>query len=120
MWFLRLTNILFYENYYKYREVRKQTKTLVDATNYTDAKTKLDSAIAEHTTKYGSTQSMKLSRPDFNYGERIAMQHAQRHLNTVIDKNDPPFIYEDGSTGHHSDIVKQALSHIPKSDYSEV
>ncbi len=120
MWFSHLTNILFYGYYYHYRELRKQCKVLVDSSNYIDAKTKLDSAITEHNTKYGITVEQKR---DFNYGERIMMEHTQLHLNTVIDKNDPSFLIQaiDGTTttGHHSDIVKDALVRIPKSDYSD-
>ena len=116
----RLTNVALYSYYYRYREIRKQCKTLVDTSDYQNAKTKLDSAIAEHHTKYGPTKTMKLEKPDFNYGERIAMEHAQRHLNTVINEDDPEFYEADMITlRHQSDMVKQALTHIPKSDYSE-
>lgn len=117
-----MTNfIITYQYYYRYREARKQVKNLVDSADYSGAKIKLDSAIAEHETKYGTTQSMKLNRPDFNYGERIAMEHPARHLDAVITQNDPSFVEADGVTlGHHSDIVKQGLLHVPKTDYSEV
>lgn len=115
-----MTDLLLYGYYYRYRELRKQCKNLVDSLLYSEAKTKLDSAVAEHTAKYGDTKTMKLSRPDFNYGERLMLEHAKAHLDVVIDKNDPSFLYQDGTTiGHHSDIVKEALQRVPKSDYSE-
>jgi hypothetical protein len=122
MWFLLLTDLLLYGYYYRYRELRKQVKALVDVADYIEAKVDLDAALVEHLAKYGDLPEQ---RRDFNYGERIAMQHAKNHLDTaVIDQGDPSFIIDlmDGSpttTGHHSDIVKEALLHVPKTDYSE-
>lgn len=107
--------LLHYSYLFRYREIRKQTKILVDIDNYVEAKTKLDTAIQEHISFYPDADQ----RRDFNYGEKIMMNHALAHLNAVIDKGDPTFINNDGSTGHHSDIVKEGLLHIPKSDYSD-
>ena len=109
-----MTNHLLYSYYYRFREHRKQTKILVDSGNYQEAKTKLEAAIAEHENKYSES-----TKRDFNYGEKLMMNHAKRHLDTVIDKNDPPFVESTtGETKHQSDTVKEALLQTPKQDYS--
>jgi hypothetical protein len=112
-----MPGVLVYGYYYRYRSVRKdKIKPLVDSENYVQAKTELENALTEHTTYYGSTPDTK---KDFNYGEKITLQHSLAHLNVVIDQNDPGFIdSETGQTKHQSDIVKSALLHVPKSDYS--
>jgi hypothetical protein len=105
-----LTSLLLYNYYYRYREKRKQVKNLVDSNNNVGAKTMLESAITEHNSFYNN------GKKDFNYGEKIMMEHAKRHLDDVIDKNDPEFL--DGITiKHHSDIVKSALLQTPKTEY---
>jgi hypothetical protein len=121
MWFLLLTNLLLYGYYYRYRELRKQVKALVDIADYIEAKADLDAALVEHLAKYGDLPEQ---RRDFNYGERIIMNHAKAHLDTVLDQDDPSFIIDlmDGSpttVGRHSDIVKDTLLVVPKADYTE-
>lgn len=113
-----MTNILYYNNFYRYRESRKQIKNIVDTANFVEAKTRLDELIAEHELNYPTLKR------DFNYGERIMMEHAQRHLEAVIDQNDPTFgltspddITTSIGTGKHSDKVKEALLQNPKSEY---
>lgn len=116
-----MTNLIIHEYYYRYRERRQLIKNqLVDIGNYTEAKTQLENTIAEHNQKYPT--EVTDTRKDFNYGEKIMMNHALNHLNAVIDQNDPSFINsDDGSTtGHQSDIVKEALLHVPKSDYTDL
>ena len=107
--------IILHNYYYRYRTVRKDVvKPLVDSTNYNTAKTVLENAIDEQTDFYPAFKK------DFNYGEKIMMDHALNHLNAVINKNDPPYI--DTATGtikHHSDKVKSALLQTPKKDYSD-
>lgn len=111
-----MTNYLYYNYYYRYRELRKQIKTIVDNQSYIEAKTKLETAIAEHQSKFPDSDT----RLDFNYGEKIIMNHALAHINTVINNNDPSFINSnDGTIGQHSDIVKSALVYTPKSDYRD-
>jgi hypothetical protein len=106
-----MTNLLVHNYYYRYREKRKQIKEqLIDTENYEEAKTRLEEAITEHETKYPVLQR------DFNYGERLVMDHALRHLNTVIGQNDPGFT-DNGQIKHQSDIVKEVLLQNPKSDY---
>jgi hypothetical protein len=109
-----LTNIYLHNYYYRYSEQRKQAKNLVDSANYTQAKTKLVDAITEHITLYPDSDTKR----DFNFGEKIIMQHALNHLNTVIDLSDP--IYFDSialGTKHQSDIVKDSLLMTPKLQY---
>ena len=106
-----MTSFLYYQYYYRYREKRKQVKNLVDSNNNVGAKTMLESAITEHNSFYNN------GKKDFNYGEKLMMDHAQRHLDTVINQNDPEF-FDNGIVKHQSDIVKDALLRVPKSDYS--
>ena len=107
------TSLLVYNYYYRYREHRKQTKVLVDAAEYVEAKTKLEAAIAEYNNKYSGSE-----RRDFNYGEKLMMNHAKSHLDAIIDQNDPSFIDSaTGETKHQSDIVKEALLQTPKQSY---
>ena len=109
-----MTNILYHNYFYRYREARKQIKAVADTANYVEAKTRLDALIAEHESNY------PILAKDFNFGERLMMEHAQRHLQTVIDKNDPEFVDMNGNIGHQSDIAKEALLQVPKTDYSAV
>ena len=111
-----MTSILIHEYFYRYRQQRKLVKDIVDIGNYQAAKTKLETTIAEFDTKY---PVLNLNKKDFNYGEKLMMNHAKRHLDTVIDKNDPPFVESTtGETKHQSDIVKEALLQTPKQDYT--
>jgi hypothetical protein len=87
---------------------------LVDANNFVDARTRLETSLNEHIAKFPDADT----RLDFNYGEKIMMNHALRHVIAVIDKNDPEF-NDNGVTKHHSDIVKDALMRVPKSDYTD-
>jgi hypothetical protein len=110
-----LTNILLYGYYYRFKEHRKQIKNLVDTgQDYTLALSKLTTAIQEHNTKYPNN-----NKRDFNFGEKITMEHAKDHLEAVIDKNDPSFIDSNGNIKHQSDLVKEGLLHQPKQDYSD-
>lgn len=109
-----MVNLLLHNNYYRYREKRKQIKIVVDTGDYPTAKTQLEAAITEYENKYSGSE-----RRDFNYGEKLMMNHAKKHLDTVIIINDPPFVESTtGETRHQSDIVKEALLQIPKQDYS--
>ena len=81
-----MTNHLLYSYYYRFREHRKQVKILVDSEDYQEARDKLEAAITEHENKYSES-----TKRDFNYGERLMMDHSKDHLDTVIDNNDPPF-----------------------------
>jgi hypothetical protein len=90
----------------------------MDTNDFVAAKTKLESTIAEHVASY------PFLNKDFNYGERLMLEHAKRHLDVVIDKNDPVFFDTDpldiGNTNiprHQSDIVKDALLRTPKQEY---
>ena len=103
-----------YNYFYRYRQIRKNIKDIVDTNNFVGAQTQLNNIIAEFETKFPDSDT----RRDYNFGEKIMMVHAKNHLNVVIDKNDPSFINEDGTTGHHSDIVKEGLLRAPKTDYS--
>lgn len=109
-----MTNVLFYGYYYRYRELRKQIKNLLDSDLYEEAKTNLDSTIIEHQGKYGQTPEQRL---DFNYGERIILKHAKRHLDAQLERGNVEFINEQGEIIHQSDKVKHAISDIPKPDY---
>lgn len=111
-----MTNLVIFNYYYRYRQSRKLIKDLVDISDYTQAKSKLDSIMQEHNQKYSS--EILESRKDFNYGERIMLQHSLNHLNAVIDKNDPEF-FENGILKHQSDIVKEGLVREPKQDYTD-
>lgn len=105
--------IILHNYYYRYRTVRKDVvKPLVDSTNYNTAKTVLENAIQEQNIFYPNMDIKK----DFNYGEKIMMEHAKRHLDAVIDKNDPEFL-DNGIIKHQSDIVKSALLQTPKTEY---
>ena len=111
-----MTNLIIHEYYYRYREKRKLIKNqLVDIGNYQTAKTQLENALTEHLTKFPTADT----RRDFNYGEKIMVNHALAHLNTVIEQNDPEF-FDNGVIKHQSDIVKEALLQNPKTDYSDV
>ena len=110
-----MTSILLHEYYYRFKEHRKQAKTLVDNQDYTLALSKLTAAIQEHETKYPDSDT----RRDFNFGEKIMMKHAKNHLEAVIDHNDPSYMDGDGNIKHQSDIVKEALERVPKQDYSD-
>ena len=84
----------------------------IDSGRFAEAKTRLEELIAQHEAQYG-TDIDSLPRNRI-YGIRINLLHVLRHLETVIDKDNPSFIIDlmDGSTptiGHHSDIVRQAL-----------
>ena len=106
---------MLHEYYYRYRQQRKLVKDIVDVGNYQAAKTKLETTIAEFDIKYPAV----LNKRDFNYGEKLIMNHANRHLDTVIDKNDPPFVESTtGEIQNQSDIVKEVLLQTPKKDYS--
>ena len=107
---MHLNNIFYYSYFYRYREKRKQIKAVVDI-DFVAAKNMLDAAIAEHISFFPNLKK------DFNYGERLMMEHANRHLETVIDKNDPAYD-DNGIIKHQSDIVKEALLRVPKTDYS--
>ena len=111
-----MTNLLLYEYYYRYGEHRKQTKILVDAANYEEAKTKLETVIAEHESKYSNAEL--LARKDFNYGEKLILDHIKLHLDTVIENSDPTFTDINGQIKHQSDIVKDELLREPEQDYS--
>ena len=100
-----MTNILYYNYFYRFREKRKQVKNLVDSLQYITARIRLQNDIAEQSNFYPNIDNKK----DFNYGEKLLMQHSLNHLNAVINKNDPPFIDENGNLKHQSDIVKEAL-----------
>lgn len=108
-----MTNYLLYNYYYRYRQLRKNTKAVVDTEDYVQAQTELNNIIAEHETKYPDSGT----KLDFNYGEKIMMDHAKRHLGAVIDQDDPGF-FDNGVLSHQSDIVKEALLQVPKQDYS--
>lgn len=116
-WYLHLTSYLYYQYYYRYRSTRKDVvKPLVDSSNFVTAKTRLENSIQEQNNFYPDMDTKK----DFNYGEKIMMQHALNHLNAAINKDDPPYI--DTATGtikHQSDIVKEALLQTPKNNYSD-
>lgn len=105
-----MTNILYYQYFYRYREKRKQVKNLVDSLQYTDAKTRLENDIIEQSNFYPDIDINK----DFNFGEKLLMQHAINHLNPVINKNDPTYIDENGNIKHQSDIVKNILVETPE------
>ena len=107
-------NILINNYYYRYRQQRKNCKSLVDAQNYTQARTQLQNMIAEHIQKYPDSATKR----DFNYGEKLIIQHALNHINATIRKNDPPFIDHTGELKHQSDIVKSALVEVPDQTYS--
>jgi hypothetical protein len=79
-------------------------------------KTDLEKLIAEHDEIYPPAQLE--TKRDYYYGEMLMLNHARNHLNVVIDKNDPEFIDNNGNIKHQSDIVKEALQRIPKTDYS--
>lgn len=97
-----------------YDSARAKIKDVVDTEDYLAAKTELDILVQEH-----ATWLTELGNPKNRvYGEQLMLEHALAHLNTVIDMDDPEFINGDGSTGHQSDIVKQALLQEPKLDYS--
>jgi len=105
--------LLVFEYYYnRYRQQRQNCKALVDSSNYITARTQLQNMIAEHQQKYPDSDTKK----DFNYGEKLMIQHALNHLNSVIDRNDPPF-GDNGVIKHQSDIVKESLLQIPKQQY---
>lgn len=110
-------NLFIHEYYYRYRQYRKQIKDIVDAANYIDARNQLNAAIAEHEAKYPFEEFLEQKR-DFNFGERSLMVHANNHLNTVIDDNDPAYLDIDNTIKHHSDIVRQELLAVPKPDYN--
>ena len=108
-----MVNLLLHNNYYRYREKRKQIKIVVDTGDYPTAKTQLEAAITEYENKYSGSE-----RRDFNYGEKLMMNHAKSHLDAIIDQNDPSFIDSaTGETKHQSDIVKEALLQTPKQSY---
>lgn len=77
------------------------------------AKALLENIIDEYNNKYPPDNENK---KDFNYGEKLLMNHALNHLNAVINKNDPPYIDSNGITRHQSDIVKNALVEIPEQE----
>ena len=111
-----MTNYLLYNYYYRYRQLRKNIKDIVDTENYVEARNQLESAIAEQSNFYPNIDIKK----DFNYGEKLMMDHADRHLGAVIDQEDPEFI--DSQTGqikHQSDIVKDSLLYTPKQNYAD-
>ena len=109
-----MTNLLLHNYYYRYRGQRKLVRDIIVGTgDFVGAKTKLDSVIIEYNSKYSGSD-----KKDFNYGEKIMLIHARDHLNAVIDKNDPGF-FDNGVLKHHSDIVKEGLLRVPKSDYTD-
>jgi type II secretory pathway component HofQ len=116
-----LTNILLHNYYYRYKEQRKQTKDLVENSNYTQARDKLDQVLAEHQTKYPDSDTKK----DFNYGEKLIMRQARNHIQeALIDENNPDQYYVDPITNvvtlrKHSDQIKQILEYIPKINYQD-
>jgi hypothetical protein len=109
-----MTNYLYYNYFYRYRQLRKNIKDIVDSNNFVGAQTQLNNIIAEFEAKFPDSDIKR----DYNFGEKIMMIHAKNHLDTVIDKNDPEF-FESGVLKHQSDIVREALLRVPKSDYSE-
>lgn len=113
-----MTNLLLHNYYYRYREKRLLIKNqLVDTGNYEEARTQLQATISEHELKFPAAETRK----DFNYGEQIMMEHALRHLNAVIDRDDPEYFdTQIGQIKHQSDIVKEALERVPKSDYNDI
>lgn len=102
--------------YYRYSSIRKDVvKPLVDNSQYQTAKTQLEDAITEHNNFFPDLNTQR----NFNFGEKIIMEHAKNHLDSVISDIDPPFIDSDGQIKHQSDIVKEALVYTPKQDYSD-
>ena len=93
----------------------------IDSGRFTEAKTRLEELIAQHEAQY-ETDIDALPRNRI-YGIRINLLHVLRHLETVLDQSDPSFLIDlmDGitppTTGHHSDIVRQALLYTPKDVY---
>lgn len=101
------TSLILYQYYYRYKQFRKNIKTLVDSLDYTEAQTELETRIAEQQNFYG----LSLSNSEFNALENSEMIHANTHLDAVIDQNDPPYIDTDTQqTKHQSDIVKDSLT----------
>ena len=108
-------NLLLHNYYYRYRQKRQLIKTLVEAENYAQSKTDLETDIAEQESFYPDIQNSL----DFNYGENILLKHALTHLDTVIDDNDPTYVNRTTQeTKNQSDIVKEALDATPLNDYT--
>lgn len=95
---------------------KENIKRKVDLENYSNALSELQSNIAELESSYAYTFINKKEK----YGEHINLKHAQAHLNTVIDKDDPEFFDNNGEIKHQSDIVKEALLYQPKRDYTDI
>jgi hypothetical protein len=118
-----MTNLLVYNYYYRYKQFRKNIKdNLVDAQNYVEARNQLQNIIAEHQSKFPDSDT----RRDFNFGEKIIMEHAKRHLNEYVDATEkgvllPPVLKMDGITIEtQEEIIKNILLYQGKADYSDV
>lgn len=104
-----MVNILIHEYYYRYRQFRKNIKNTVDSANYVQARTELTNLITEHESKFPDSDSTK----DFNWGEKIMMTHAKRHVDAILTQD------VSGYLDIHIDTVKDALVRVPKSDYQD-
>jgi hypothetical protein len=102
-----------------YESHRAHIKDIVDTGQNIIAKTQLETMIQEH-----SSWLTELGNPKNRiYGEQLMMEHALRHLDSIIEQHDPqttdsPFTDSDGQVKHQSDIVKETLLKEPKSDYT--
>ena len=117
-----MVNLLIHENYYRYREKRKQIKqNLVDIGDYQTAKSELEAAITEHKTKYPNIMD-EGEEEDFNFGERLIMDHALEHLDVITEKGDLEYYVVNEGDGtrtkkHQNDLVKSILVQVPPPTY---
>ena len=74
-----MTNVLFYNYYYRYRQARKTVKDLVAADDFTTAKNLLDSYVAEHD-NYTSTRNITVNDSTFTGLDNMSLHHGQDHL----------------------------------------
>lgn len=111
-----MTNLIIHEYYYRYQEQRKQIKNILDSGNFEEARTKLNTVLAEHQSKY-PWQSVN-TRKDFNFGESIILRHAKKHLDFAIDVQNNTFQDENGNIFYLTDKVKRQIIDAVKPDYN--
>lgn len=75
-------NVLFYNYYYRYKQARKTVKDLVIANDFQNAKTLLDSYVAEHD-NYTTSRNITVNDSTFTGIDNMSLHHGQDHLDAA-------------------------------------
>lgn len=77
-----MTNIFFYNYYYRYKQSRKTIRDLVAANDFQNATTLLDSFVAEHD-NYVTSRNITVNDSTFIGIDNMSLHHGQDHLRVV-------------------------------------